>query len=88
MWPGRCLPVLGHAQHCQVAVHAAWAGFVQQRDIVVDATCGNGLDSLWLAKAVGRSGKLYAFDIQVNKCRVPVHFEALHFLILLLIACA
>ncbi len=51
-----------------VTAQAAWAGFVRTGDVVVDATCGNGLDSLWLARAVGRSGKLYAFDIQVNTC--------------------
>ena len=32
---------------------------------MVDATCGNGHDSKWLAEAVGPAGMLYAFDIQV-----------------------
>ncbi len=30
----------------------------------VDFTMGNGHDTLWLAKAVGESGRVYAFDIQ------------------------
>ncbi len=30
----------------------------------VDFTMGNGHDTLWLSKAVGESGKVYAFDIQ------------------------
>jgi predicted methyltransferase len=37
---------------------------VQQGDTVVDATMGNGNDTLMLAKLVGDEGKVYAFDIQ------------------------
>jgi Predicted S-adenosylmethionine-dependent methyltransferase involved in cell envelope biogenesis len=33
-------------------------------DTVVDATCGNGGDSLFLCNLIGSSGKLYCFDIQ------------------------
>ena len=33
-------------------------------DAVVDATMGNGHDTLFLCEAVGPSGKVYAFDIQ------------------------
>lgn len=33
-------------------------------DIVVDATMGNGNDTLFLANLVGDSGKVYAFDLQ------------------------
>lgn len=33
-------------------------------DTVVDATCGNGRDTLFLARLVGPRGKVYAFDIQ------------------------
>ena len=33
-------------------------------DQAVDATAGNGKDTLWLAKQVGETGKIYAFDIQ------------------------
>lgn len=33
-------------------------------DTVVDATCGNGNDTLKLCKAVGNTGTVYAFDIQ------------------------
>ncbi len=33
-------------------------------DIVIDATAGNGNDTLLLAKLVGDKGKVYAFDIQ------------------------
>jgi SAM-dependent methyltransferase len=37
---------------------------VQQGDRVADATCGNGLDTLFLARLVGEGGKVWAFDIQ------------------------
>lgn len=37
---------------------------VQPGDRVVDATCGNGHDTLFLAGLVGSTGKVRAFDIQ------------------------
>jgi SAM-dependent methyltransferase len=37
---------------------------VGQGDIVIDATAGNGLDTLFLARTVGSGGTVYAFDIQ------------------------
>lgn len=33
-------------------------------DTVIDATTGNGHDTLWLAQTVGATGKVYALDIQ------------------------
>ncbi|TRM13003.1 methyltransferase domain-containing protein [Lentibacillus cibarius] len=33
-------------------------------DTVIDATCGNGHDTLFLSQAVGSSGHVYGFDIQ------------------------
>ena len=33
-------------------------------DRVVDATCGNGHDTLFLARLVGSLGKVWAFDVQ------------------------
>jgi len=42
--------------------------FLQQRlsqgDRAIDATCGNGQDTLLLAQLVGSEGKVWAFDIQ------------------------
>ena len=37
---------------------------VKEGDAVVDATMGNGHDTLFLAEQVGSSGRVYAFDIQ------------------------
>jgi SAM-dependent methyltransferase len=37
---------------------------VQPWDRVADATCGNGHDTLFLARLVGEGGKVWAFDIQ------------------------
>lgn len=48
------------------AAHLLWAQVVRPGDFVVDATSGNGGDALWLARAVGPSGRLLAIDIQVR----------------------
>ncbi len=36
----------------------------------MDATCGNGHDTLFLARQVGPSGRVYAFDVQAAALRV------------------
>ena len=42
--------------------------FLMQRvrpgDLVVDATCGNGLDTLLLAELAGEGGRVWGFDLQ------------------------
>ena len=35
-------------------------------DLAIDATCGNGQDTLLLAELVGAKGKVWAFDIQAQ----------------------
>ena len=42
-----------------------WTAYVQEGDAVVDATAGNGADTLWLARAVGPQGSVFAFDKEV-----------------------
>ncbi|MBU5614938.1 class I SAM-dependent methyltransferase [Geomonas azotofigens] len=37
---------------------------VRPGDLVLDATCGNGLDTLFLAELVGEGGTVWAFDVQ------------------------
>lgn len=38
--------------------------YISEGDFVIDATCGNGNDTLVLAGAVGQTGKVLAIDIQ------------------------
>lgn len=45
-------------------VHKLLSETVQPSDVCVDATCGNGNDTIHLAGLVGPGGKVYAFDIQ------------------------
>lgn len=42
---------------------------LEEGDIAVDATMGNGNDTVFLAEIVGRTGKVYAFDIQEDAVR-------------------
>ncbi|WP_431089813.1 class I SAM-dependent methyltransferase [Paenibacillus sp. 8b26] len=44
--------------------HQLVAARVQPGDIAIDATVGTGADTLFLAKAAGRRGRIYGFDIQ------------------------
>lgn len=44
--------------------HTLLKEVVQPGDIAIDATMGNGFDTRLLAELVGRTGKVYAFDIQ------------------------
>ena len=39
---------------------------IKEGDTVVDFTMGNGNDTLFLSKAVGENGRVYAFDIQAQ----------------------
>ncbi len=43
--------------------HSCFERIVSDGDIIIDATCGNGHDTLFLSKLTP-SGKVYAFDIQ------------------------
>ena len=45
-------------------VHQIIEEYVREGDVVVDATVGNGWDTLKLCQQVGESGKVYGFDIQ------------------------
>jgi len=44
--------------------HRLAAERIQPGDAVIDATVGNGVDTAFLAKAVGPKGVVYGFDIQ------------------------
>lgn len=52
--------------------HRLLTGVVKKGDLTIDATIGNGHDTLFLANLVGETGKVYGFDIQekaVNNTR-------------------
>ena len=44
--------------------HLVLDQFLSEGRTVIDATAGNGYDALFLARIVGKLGKVYAFDIQ------------------------
>lgn len=44
--------------------HQLLENSVEAGDVVVDATCGNGNDTLLLSRLVGESGHIYAVDVQ------------------------
>lgn len=44
--------------------HAFLRQVVRKGDRVLDATCGNGSDTLLLAQLVGEDGKVWGFDLQ------------------------
>ena len=45
-------------------IHEILRPIIKPGDLVVDATLGNGFDTLFLAKAVGPQGKVIGFYIQ------------------------
>lgn len=48
-----------------------------QGDVAVDFTMGNGNDTLFLSRAVGETGRVYAFDIQEDALTsTRAHLEA------------
>lgn len=62
-------------------VHWILPAYVKSGDCVVDATLGNGLDTLFLRKQVGDHGKVYAFDIQARaidraKATIPLEIQS------------
>lgn len=40
--------------------------YIESGDIVIDATCGNGNDTLFLAQLLNGTGHIHAFDIQTQ----------------------
>jgi predicted methyltransferase len=63
---------------------------IQSGDTVIDATAGNGHDTLMLARCVGESGRVLAFDIQaaaIDACRHRLHLAGLLERVSLHLAC-
>jgi tRNA A58 N-methylase Trm61 len=46
---------------------------IKKGETVIDATCGTGQDTLFLAKMVGKEGKVLAFDIQDKALKITDH---------------
>lgn len=46
--------------------HALVAEVVRPGDAVIDATAGNGYDTQFLCRLVGKTGRVYAFDVQAD----------------------
>lgn len=50
------------------AAHALWQKILHENDTAIDATAGNGHDTLVLSRLI-KTGKLYAIDIQAEALR-------------------
>jgi 16S rRNA C1402 N4-methylase RsmH len=53
---------------------------VESGDVTIDATVGNGHDTLFLANLVGPEGKVFGFDIQkqaIESCKEKLHNQNL-----------
>lgn len=64
------------------------AQVIQPGDFVIDATVGNGYDTMFLAKAVGDTGQVLGFDVQpqaIENARRLLHEENLHHRVKLLL---
>lgn len=49
--------------------HQLLGEILTEGDMAIDATCGNGHDTLFLAQRVGENGRIFAFDIQEKAIR-------------------
>lgn len=49
-----------------VLAHEHVAAVLRPGDVAIDATAGNGHDTLFLAEGVGETGKVLAFDVQAE----------------------
>ena len=60
--------------------HQYWDRIVSPGDIIIDATCGNGLDTLKLAQLAitYEQGFVYACDIQANAVESARHYLEQH----------
>ncbi len=50
-------------------VHALLTGVLREGDIAVDATMGNGHDTVFLSQLLGPTGHVFAFDVQPDALR-------------------
>ncbi|MCH8474414.1 MAG: hypothetical protein LAT55_04210 [Opitutales bacterium] len=60
--------------------HHILGAILEEGDFAVDATAGNGLDTVFLAKVVGEEGQVWAFDLQeeaLHKAEANLVIEAM-----------
>lgn len=62
-----------HGARLTTAAQMVWAQVLQPGDVAVDATCGNGHDSLFMAQCIGSTGHLHAVDLQVRPSAYQHH---------------
>lgn len=58
--------------------HTLWSSLVKSGDTVIDATLGNGKDTLFLAKLLNGKGFLHAYDIQEESLQKSKAFLKSH----------
>lgn len=71
---------MGILKNCLHQSHDFINKAVRSGDVVIDATAGNGNDTLFLADLVGTGGKVYSFDIQdcaIENTRKKLEFSRL-----------
>jgi ubiquinone/menaquinone biosynthesis C-methylase UbiE len=78
------LVLMNQSNHLNFA-HELWSQTVVPGDLVIDATCGNGHDTLFLAKIAltSTAGTVYSIDIQpqaIESARKLLHDERVHFI--------
>jgi hypothetical protein len=71
--PGLLQGLLSGGARTTEAAKAAWSSLVSPGDTVIDATCGNGHDTLALARLVGPRGCVIAMDIQASHAAELTH---------------
>ena len=54
---------------------------IKEGGTCIDFTMGNGHDTAWLSKAVGETGKVYAFDIQEKALTEAVSQRAIQIMV-------
>lgn len=64
--PDKLISLLSTGGKLTAIAQCYWQSVVRSGDCVVDATLGNGHDTLFLAKLVGPAGHLYGFDVQAR----------------------
>jgi predicted methyltransferase len=64
-----------HFRATEIA-HDWLRGRISPGDLAIDATAGNGCDTLFLARQVGAAGRVYAFDIQPAALAATRHLLA------------